>query len=103
MNKDNNKYFNCQLKSYKNNKKDNFMSNTSNEIWLDMNAVSEFLNLKISYVRKLIMKRAFEYSKPSGKVYVKKSVLLNWLESGTCKSADQIRNEAVKYCQDKAV
>jgi len=76
---------------------------TNNETWLNMKQVCEFLDLKISYVRKLIMKRAFEYSKPSGKVYVKKSILEAWLNDATCKSADQIRNEAVKYCQDKAV
>lgn len=75
----------------------------NNEIWLDMKEVSEFLKLKISYVRKLIMNKAFEYSKPSGKVYVKKSTLESYLEKHICKSADQIRNDAIKYCQDKAV
>jgi len=79
------------------------MENTQQEIWLDMKSVSEFLQLKISYVRKLIMKRAFEYSKPSGKVYVKRSTLEKWLESSVCKSKSQIEQQAADYIQDKAV
>jgi len=63
---------------------------------------AEFLQLKISYLYKMIMLKKFPTYKPAGgKVYLLESDLLAWIESGRQLSESEINDTAKSYSRGK--
>jgi len=60
---------------------------------LNVRQASIYLDLKESYIYKLVSKNQLPYSKPNGKkIYFSRVDLDNWMQKNKCRSIDQIQS-----------
>lgn len=67
----------------------------TDEKYLDVTQLAEYLNKKKSQIYKMTHKRVINYYKPGGKkIYFKKSDIDNWIEQNKIKSKKEIEESA---------
>lgn len=59
---------------------------------LDVKQLSEYLNISISFIRKLVRKNEIPYNKIGAKILFPKSDVDNWLKNNQNGSEDERRN-----------
>ena len=66
---------------------------------LSIEECATFTNLSVAHIYRLTSQRSIPFYKPlGGKIYFKKSEIVNWLLQGRQATDSEIRSKATTYC-----